>query len=173
MEKKDEFEGIPRNNSRIILCYSDKAEDWGWTKEYVEDVYNLITESPDSEYLNDDVLQNDIGCMFENGLFGPKNISEAVKWYEKSVAQGNDYAKSNLADIFRKGTGGYTIDMKRAFELYKSCGFPYAHYRVGEFYEKGWGTEVNIAEAKRYYRLAFQEGHPLAKKKLAEFNFME
>ena len=82
MEKKDEFEGILRNNSRIILCYSDKAEDWGWTKEYVEDVYNLITEIPDSEYLNDDVLQNDIGCMFENGLFGPKNISEAVKWYE-------------------------------------------------------------------------------------------
>lgn len=173
MEKKDEFEGIPRSNPKIILCYSDKAEDWGWTKEYVEDVYNLITRDPNSEYLEDDGLQNDIGCMFENGLFGPKNISEAVKWYEKSVAQGNDYARSNLADILRKGTGGYPIDLKRAFELYKSCGFPYAHYRVGEFYEKGWGTDVNIAEAKRYYRLAYQEGHPLAKKKLAEFNFME
>ena len=33
MEKKDEFEGIPRSNPQIILCYSDKAEDWGWTKE--------------------------------------------------------------------------------------------------------------------------------------------
>ena len=42
MEKKDEFEGIPRNNQHFILCYSDKAEDWGWTKEYVEDVLELI-----------------------------------------------------------------------------------------------------------------------------------
>ena len=173
MEKKDEFEGIPRNKSRIILCCSDKAEDWGWTKEYVEDVLELINNYPDSEDLKDADIQNDIGCMFDNGLFGQKNVVEAVKWFEKSAAQGNDLAKSNLADILRKGTNGYPVDLKRAFDIYKSCGLPYAHYRVGEFYEKGWGTEVNMAEAKRYYRLAYQEGHPLAKKKLAEFNFME
>ena len=111
--------------------------------------------------------------MYVRQWFGQKNVVEAVKWFEKSAAQGNDLAKSNLADILRKGTNGYPVDLKRAFDIYKSCGLPYAHYRVGEFYEKGWGTEVNIAEAKRYYRLAFQEGHPLAKKKLAEFNFME
>ena len=28
----------------------------------------------------------------------------------------------------------------RAFELYKECGLPYAHYRVGEFLEHGWGV---------------------------------
>ena len=39
MEKKDEFEGIPRSNPQFILCYSDKVEDFGWTKEYVEDVF--------------------------------------------------------------------------------------------------------------------------------------
>ena len=79
MEKKDEFEGIPRNNSRIILCYSDNAEDWGWTKEYVEDVLELINNYPDSEDLKDSDIQNDIGCMFDNGLFGQKNVVEAVK----------------------------------------------------------------------------------------------
>ena len=173
MEKKDKFEGIPRNNQRFILCYSDEAEDWGWTKEYVEDVLELINNNPDSVELKDANLQNDIGCMFDNGLFGQKNVVEAVKWFEKAAAQGNDLAKSNLADILRKGTNGYPVNLKRAFEIYKSCGLPYAHYRVGEFYEKGWGTEVNKAEAKRYYRIAYQEGHHLAKKKLAEFNFME
>ena len=173
MEKKDEFEGIPRNNQHFILCYSDEAEDWGWTKEYVEYVLELINNYPDSEELKDANLQNDIGCMFDNGLFGQKNVVEAVKWFEKAAAQGNDLAKSNLADILRKGTNGYPVDLKRAFDIYKSCGLPYAHYRVGEFYEKGWGTEVNKAEAKRYYRLAYQEGHHLAMKKLAEFNFME
>lgn len=173
MDKKNEFEGIPRNNAKIILGYSNKPEDYGWTEDYVNEVFELITDDPESEDLEDDFLQNDIGCMYEGGLFGTKDMPEAVKWYEKSAAQGNDYAKSNLADILRKGTGGYPIDMKRAFELYKSCGFPYAHYRVGEFYQNGWGTDVNIAEAKRYYRLAYQEGHPLAKKKLKEFNFLE
>ena len=150
-----------------------KKYDYKKTKEYVEDVLELINNYPDSEDLKDADIQNDIGCMFDNGLFGQKNVVEAVKWFEKSAAQGNDLAKSNLADILRKGTNGYPVDLKRAFDIYKSCGLPYAHYRVGEFYEKGWGTEVNMAEAKRYYRLAYKEGHPLAKKKLAEFNFME
>ena len=149
MEKKDEFEGIPRNNPHFILCYSDKAEDWGWTKEYVEDVLELINNYPDSEDLKDADIQNEIGCMFDNGLFGQKNVVEAVKWFEKSAAQGNDLAKSNLADILRKGTNGYPVDLKRAFDIYKSCGLPYAHYRVGEFYEKGWGIEVNIARRRR------------------------
>lgn len=78
----------------------------------------------------------------------------------------------NLADILRNGTGGQPVDLKPAFELNKSCGVPYTHYRAGEFYEKGWGTDVNITEAKRYYRLAYQEGHSMAKKELVEFNFM-
>ena len=54
MEKKDEFEGIPRNNPKFILCYSDKVEDWGWTKEYVEDILELINDYPDSEDMEDD-----------------------------------------------------------------------------------------------------------------------
>ena len=65
------------------------------------------------------------------------------------------------------------VDLKKAFELYKACGLPYAHYRCGEFYEKGWGVEQNLSEAKRYYSLAYEEGHPLAKKKLKEWNFLE
>lgn len=38
---------------------------------------------------------------------------------------------------------------------------------------KGWGVDKNIEEAKRYYSLAYSEGHPLAKKKLKEWNFLE
>lgn len=67
---------------------------------------------------------------------------------------------------------GYPKDLKRAFGLYKRCGLPYAHYRVGEFYENGWGTERNLDEAKRYYRLAYKERHALAVKKLEIFDFL-
>ena len=93
------------------------------------------------------------------------NAMDIAFWYAAAF--------SNLADILRKGTKGYPKDLKRAFELYRVCGLPYAHYRVGEFYENGWGTEKNLELAKAYYRQAYQEGHFLAKKKLSEWNFLE
>ena len=64
-------------------------------------------------------------------------------------------AKSDLADILRKGTQGYPKDIKRAFGLYKSYGIPYAFYRVGEVYENGWGVEKNLDMAKKYYKVAY------------------
>ena len=81
-------------------------------------------------------------------------------------------ARSNLADILRKGSQCYPKDLKWAFELYKACGLPYAHYRCGEFYEKGWGVEKDLDKAKTYYMLAYNEGHPLAKRKRSEWDFM-
>ena len=75
----------------------------------------------------------------------------------------NDLARSNLADYMSQGPGGYPKDLKRAFELYKACGLPYAHYRCGEFYEYGWGTEKDLDKAKTYYTLAYKEGLPLQK----------
>ena len=93
--------------------------------------------------------------------------------YEQAIENGNDLARSNLADILRKGTQGYPKDLRRAFDLYKACGLPYAHYRVGEFYEHGWGVRQDLEAAKAYYRQAYKEGHGLATKKLKEFNFLE
>jgi len=134
---------------------------------------NLIKENPENKELQDDDIQNDIGCFFNDGVCVEKNVNLAKLWFAKSAAQGNDLARSNLADIYRKGTGGTEIDLEKAFELYKQCGLPYAHYRCGEFYEKGWGVEKNLEEAKRYYSLAYEEGHQLAKKKIKEWNFLE
>ena len=93
-------------------------------------------------------------------------------WYERSADLGNDFARSNLADVLRKGTQGYPKDLKRAFELYKACGLPYAFYRVGEFYENGWAVEKDLELAKEYYRVAYRENHPLAKRKLSQFDFL-
>lgn len=61
MDKKNEFEGIPRNNAKIILSYSIKGEDYGWTEEYVNEVFELITDDPESEGLEEDCLQINIG----------------------------------------------------------------------------------------------------------------
>lgn len=44
---------------------------------------------------------------------------------------------------------------------------------MGECYEHGWGVGQDLEAAKAYYRLAYREGHRLAKRKLKEWNFLE
>ena len=167
------FEGIPKNYQHFVLVETSNWEDSGYEKEYIEWALKIAQKNPEDERINDPETQNDLGVFFSEGILVEKNVKLAVYWFEKADAGGDDLARSNLADILRKGTGGYPKDLKRAFELYLACGLPYAHYRCGEFYEKGWGTEVDMEKAKTYYTLAYQEGHGLAKRKLKEWNFLE
>ena len=118
-------------------------------------------------------LMNSIGTFFEDGVCVKPDINAAVYCYEQAIEWGNDLARSNLADILRKGSQGYPKDLRRTFELYKACGLPYAHYRVGEFYEHDWGVRQDLEAAKAYYRQAYREGHGLANKKLKEWNFLK
>lgn len=164
---------IPVNYQNFILDYSNSPEAHGWTREDVVIILECI-KNGNLEHLNmTEDLMNDIGTFFEDGVCVKPDINAAVYWYEQAIENGSDLARSNLADILRKGSQGYPKDLRRAFELYKECGLPYAHYRVGEFYEHGWGVEQDLEAAKAYYRQAYKEGHGLANKKLKEFNFLE
>ena len=164
---------IPVNYQSFILDYSTSPESHGWKREDVIYILECIKEGRLEELDMDDALMNDIGTFFEDGVCVQKDIKAAVYWYEQAIENGNDLARSNLADILRKGSQGYPKDLKRAFELYEACGLPYAHYRVGEFYEHGWGVEQDLEAAKAYYKQAYKEGHGLASKKLKEWNFLE
>lgn len=176
MADKKKLTGIPVNYRDFILTYSGNPEDYGWAREDVEYIMNCIkndTLNPTEFSCSEDDLYNNIGTFFEDGVCVESNIEVAVYWYERAIALNNDLARSNLADILRKGTKGYPKDLQRAFELYKACGLPYAHYRCGEFYENGWGVEKDLGKAKTYYILAYNEGHALAKKKRKEWDFMK
>jgi TPR repeat protein len=59
---------------------------------------------------------------------------------------------------------------KRLFQLQLKLaqgGDPNAQYYLGEMYEQGLGTEVNLEEAFKWYAKAAEKGHPYAKRKLA------
>ena len=156
-KKKDRYFDIPKNyqDFRLVQKSNARPKDYGYTEEGIKDVLNMIKNDPNNIELEDDEIQNDLGCIFNDGVCVEKNIEFAKYWFARSADQGNDLARSNLADIYRKGTEGSEVDLEKAFELYKACGLPYAHYRCGEFYEKGWGVGKNLAEAKRYYSLAY------------------
>lgn len=164
---------IPVNYQNFILDYSNSPESHGWNREDVVYILECVKNGNLEDLDMDDDLMNSIGTFFEDGVCVKPDIEAAVFWYEQAVENGNDLARSNLADILRKGSQGYPKDLGRAFELYKACGLPYAHYRVGEFYEHGWGVRQDLEAAKAYYRQAYKEGHGLASKKLKEFNFLE
>lgn len=169
---KSNPEEMAVNHQDFILSSSSNPEDFGYDKKDVLTMLDIFETHDDHAYFYDENIVNDIGCFYENGVCTPKNIERAVYWYERAVKLGSDLAKSNLADILRKGTQGYPKDLKRSFELYKSCRLPYAFYRVGEFYENGWGCDKNIEKAKEYYRVAYREGHHLAQRKLQTFDFL-
>ena len=164
---------LPLNYQHFILDYSSNPENKGWDKEDVLHILECVKEGRLEELEMDDNLMNDIGTFFEDGVCVKPDIEMAVYWYEQAIENGNDLARSNLADVLRKGTQGYPKDLKRAFELYQACGLPYAHYRVGEFLEHGWGVSKDLEAAKAYYRQAYIEGHALDNKKLKEWNFLE
>ena len=165
---------IPVNYRSFVLDYSCNPESKGWRRNDVEVILSCIKNNRmDLLDMNNSDLLNDIGTFFEDGVCVKPDIHAAVFWYELAVKMDNDLSRSNLADILRKGSQGYPQDLNRAFELYSTCGLPYAHYRTGECYEFGRGTQTDLAKARVYYRLAYKEGHALAKKKLKEWNLMD
>ena len=164
---------IPVNHQHFILDYSSNPENDGFAREEVFHIIECVKEGRLEELEMDSNMMNDIGRFFEDGVCIKPDINAAVYWYEQAIEWGNDLARSNIADILRKGSQGYPKDLRRAFELYKACGLPYAHYRVGEFYEHGWGVRQDLEAAKAYYRKAYQESHGLANKKLKEWNYLK
>lgn len=163
------------NKQKFILVTNPNAsfEDYGWTKEYVENLLYIERFEPNNTCMTDAEVLNDLGIIFSEGIGIDFDMKRAIKYFSLAATLGNDLAKSNLADIFRKGINGVAKDPKRAFELYLNCRLPYAFYRVGEAYELGRGVEKNLKKAKQYYHIAYDNGHPLAKRKLQTFNFLD
>lgn len=143
-------------------------QNFGYSKEDVELLldFGKAIESGTSDYFFPAYLECDLGILYSNGFGVELDFHKAVYWFEKSVQDGDDNARCNLADIFRKGTGGVEIDYRRAFELYKSVKQPYGPFRVGYMYEHGMGVEQDMNMAVKWYIKG--RSHFLAAKRLKE-----
>ena len=174
-ENKNKELGSDVNRCKFVLVTNPNAkiEDYGWTEDYVENLLYIEANEPGHEWMSDPEVLNELGIVFCDGVGAKIDMQRAIKYYSKAAELGNDLAKSNLADIYRKGTNGVPRDYAKAYELYNSCRLPYAFYRVGEALEFGRGVAQDVEKAKRYYRVAYREGHPLARRKLQTLNFLE
>lgn len=168
MEKQHEEPYVNKQHFILVNHPSSSAEEYGWTHEYVKEL--VETSEADLDMLDDGALNN-LGIIYSEGVDVPINMELAIKYFNMAIEEDNDLARSNLADIYRKGTNGIAVDLKKAFEIYSDCHLPYAYYRVGEAYQYGRGVTMDLEKAKYNYRIAYKHGHPLARRKLASFNF--
>jgi TPR repeat protein len=54
---------------------------------------------------NFDSAQNDLGCMYDNGLGVAQDLTEALRWYQLAAAQGHTAALFNVAECHERGRG--------------------------------------------------------------------
>lgn len=158
--------------------HKGNPEKWGYTQSEVDDIVEDATDYKkavvDNEYIEEYYesvcgFLNDVGSIYWDGIGVAKDVPEAIWFYEKAIELGgNDLAGCNLGDIYRKGDTGVTKNLDKAFEAYSSSNHPYAIYRVGEAYEKGWGVNVDQGMAREYYRKSALLGHRLAIAKCKE-----
>lgn len=163
---------VNRQNFNLVTDPNASFEDYGWTAGFVAKMLHVAEYEQDHEWMSDHEILNNLGIVYHEGVGVERDMEKAVMYFEKAIELDDDLARSNLADIYRKGEYGVPKNPERDFELYKACKLPYAYFRVGEAYEYGRGVAQNIEEAKRNYRIAYQAGHGLARRKLQTFNFL-
>lgn len=165
---------VPVDKQKYVLNTQKhpQIEDYGWTREYYNELIRIDRKDMVLDYRDPEIM-NDLGIIFSEGIDTDIDMDKAILYFEMGMQFGSALARCNLADIYRKGTNGVPVNLQAAFNYYMNCGLPYGHYRVGEAYELGRGVEKDLKMAKEFYRLAYRENHPLARKKLQTFNFLK
>ncbi len=109
-----------------------------------------------------------VGTMYYKGLGVRRDVSEAVKWIEKSAIQGNALAQTRLGVLFLEGEG-VNRDDRKAYEWFLKASqqeYARAQYYLGGLYYEGNGVDRNIIEAIKWFKKASNHDYELAKKAL-------
>ena len=104
--------------------------------------------------------QYNLGVCYKNGDGIEKNLTKAVKWYEKAAEQGYASAQCNLGYCYEFGVG-VEKNILKAVDLYKKAaeqGDATAQYNLGLSYKNGNGVEENIYKAVEWYEKAAAQG---------------
>lgn len=117
-----------------------------------------------------------IGELYEAGGGNlEKNLSNAVKWYRKSVFECDDpVAHLGLGRIYYEGVAGVQQDSSKAlFHFQKAYinEMPQAGIYLGIIYYFGVGIEKDKLKAREYFKFAAENDYFLAYAYLARIEF--
>lgn len=155
----EEGRGIARNLFTALVCYK-KSQELGCS-EAVEKVRSLIkTYHLGSFNLTDPQSICTIGNQFKNGIADlKKDLSQAENFYLGALEKGSAEAAFQLGEIYEDGK--LSKDLKKAFFYYKKAskmGNSSSLLKLGKFFENGFGTQIKLHKALKYYRRAAELG---------------
>jgi len=112
-----------------------------------------------------------VGMYYQNGKGVPKNIDQAIYWFEKAAMKKNKNALYHLAMILIKQE---TKDYETIAKLLKQAAdqdHAHAQYNLAVMYQKGDGVEKNLDTAFYYYEKAANANLPIAQYNLGMMYF--
>jgi TPR repeat protein len=135
-------------------------------------------ERLDSELKPAAILQSqaEIGKLYDEGVFLPKNHTEAVRWWLPAARSGNLDAEIQMAQKFLSGEGiGQDYKQAKSWcdkalkqnvsgKQYE----PRAAYCLGVISDRGLGVPQDLGTARQWYERSAVSGHPVAAKRLAQ-----
>ncbi|MBW2737830.1 MAG: sel1 repeat family protein [Deltaproteobacteria bacterium] len=122
-------------------------------------------------------LRNGFSKQRFSGKGVPKNLKEAVTWYQKAAEQGHAGAQYNLAAAYTSGQG-VKKDAKLSLKWMVSAaerghqsavnfflkgaekGNAAAQHQLGGMYLNGKGVPKNTDEGLKWYKKAAEQGYP-------------
>lgn len=112
-----------------------------------------------------------LGECYDIGKGVTIDKKEALRWFHMSADMNNPYAQFHLADRYR-----LEKNATAAFSMYKSSaenGIAAAQFRLARCYHKGEGVEKSPKDAKKWYKMAANQGHSVSKYILEQSNDMD
>ena len=110
---------------------------------------------------------NDLGDCYEKGLGTETNLEEAVACWMKAAEKKHPWAACKVAIRHQKDK-----KQKEAFEWFRKSadlGSDYGCCKLGECYERGWGTETNAALAAEWFLKGAERRHAWGMEKMGDF----
>ena len=131
--------------------HPDKAFEW----------YRKAADRGDRSALND------LGDCYEKGIGTETNLEEAVAYWMKAAEKKHGWAACKVAIRHQKDK-----KQKEAFEWFRKSadlGNDYGCCKLGECYEKGWGTETNAVLSARWFLKGARRRHRWGMEKTGDF----
>lgn len=153
IEILDEFEACLEKNTPLMNALIAVESNLPKIKEFIRVRESLKNAGESKEAYGSLVKLADEGLteaqvaladMLFVGKIVPKDIANAVEYYQKAADKGHPGAIGNLASAYEKAIADFKQDPKRAFELRKSAatqGSALSEAKLGWMYSRGFGCE--------------------------------
>lgn len=109
-----------------------------------------------------------LGFAYEHGIGVPRDVAQAISWYQKSAAQGNAHGEYSLGVMSRYGIG-VQQDYAQAVSLFQQAagqGDRDAQNDLGTMYQTGQGVQQDYAQAIAWYQKAAAQDNVIAENNL-------